>query len=83
MREWLSGGAPPCQGGGRGFDPRLALFLFFSENSFRDFRYFFCLHLPHSKNDCTVHSLTVAVISNTIKYVLRLPWQWPVHHPAK
>ena len=27
MREWLSGGAPPCQGGGRGFDPRLALTL--------------------------------------------------------
>ena len=27
MREWLSGGAPPCQGGGRGFDPRLALFV--------------------------------------------------------
>ncbi len=25
MREWHSGGAPPCQGGGRGFDPRLAL----------------------------------------------------------
>ena len=25
MREWRSGGAPPCQGGGRGFDPRLAL----------------------------------------------------------
>ncbi len=25
MREWLSGGAPPCQGGGRGVDPRLAL----------------------------------------------------------
>lgn len=25
MREWLSGRAPPCQGGGRGFDPRLAL----------------------------------------------------------
>ena len=25
MREWLSGGAPPCQGGGRGFDPRIAL----------------------------------------------------------
>ena len=31
MREWLSGGAPPCQGGGRGFDPRLALFLFVAE----------------------------------------------------
>ena len=27
MREWLSGGAPPCQGGGRGFDSRLALFF--------------------------------------------------------
>ncbi len=27
MREWLSGGAPPCQGGGRGFDPRLALLI--------------------------------------------------------
>ena len=25
MREWLSGGAPPSHGGGRGFDPRLAL----------------------------------------------------------
>ena len=31
MREWLSGGAPPCQGGGRGFDPRLALLLFVAE----------------------------------------------------
>ena len=29
MREWLSGGAPPCQGGGRGFDPRLALFAIY------------------------------------------------------
>lgn len=27
MREWLSGGAPPCQGGGRGFESRLALYL--------------------------------------------------------
>ena len=33
MREWLSGGAPPCQGGGRGFDPRLALFLLESQAS--------------------------------------------------
>ncbi len=31
MREWLSGGAPPCQGGGRGFDPRLAL-IFLPQN---------------------------------------------------
>ena len=41
MREWLSGGAPPCQGGGRGFDPRLALFLFVAEALiFQGFRYF-------------------------------------------
>ena len=31
MREWLSGGASPCQGEGRGFDPRLALFLIKTE----------------------------------------------------
>ena len=34
MREWLSGGAPPCQGGGRGFDPRLALFYFLRESQY-------------------------------------------------
>ena len=38
MREWLSGGAPPCQGGGRGFDPRLALFFYI-------FRSFLCLYI--------------------------------------
>ena len=27
MREWLSGGVSPCQGEGRGFESRLALFL--------------------------------------------------------
>ena len=26
MREWLRGGASPCQGEGRGFESRLALF---------------------------------------------------------
>ena len=31
MREWLSGGVSPCQGEGRGFESRLALFLL-SEN---------------------------------------------------
>lgn len=41
MREWLSGGASPCQGEGRGFDPRLALFLFHAEALiFKDFRFF-------------------------------------------
>ena len=39
MREWLSGGAPPCQGGGRGFDPRLAL-LFYSGSRICGFRFF-------------------------------------------
>ena len=28
MHEWLSGGASPCQGEGRGFESRLVLFLF-------------------------------------------------------
>ena len=36
MREWLSGGAPPCQGGGRGFDPRLAL----EKNDTKWYRFF-------------------------------------------
>ena len=27
MREWLSGGVSPCQGEGRGFESRLALFF--------------------------------------------------------
>ena len=35
MREWLSGGAPPCQGGGRGFDPRLALLYIKEDISMR------------------------------------------------
>ena len=34
MREWLRGGAPPCQGGGRGFESRLALFLFSEDPGF-------------------------------------------------
>ena len=33
MREWLRGGAPPCQGGGRGFESRLALLFFFLKRS--------------------------------------------------
>ena len=34
MREWLSGIASPCQGEGRGFDPRLALFFYIQKGSF-------------------------------------------------
>mgnify|MGYP007081761311 CR=1 FL=1 len=49
-REWLSGGAPPCQGGGRGFDPRLALFSFIAEaliyQGFRSFYVVADLHPP-------------------------------------
>ena len=41
MREWLSGGAPPCQGGGRGFESRLALFFISAEALiYKDFRCF-------------------------------------------
>ena len=43
MREWLSGGAPPCQGGGRGFDPRLALLLFIAEALILQGFRFFCV----------------------------------------
>ncbi len=32
MREWLSGGVSPCQGEGRGFESRLALFGFKPED---------------------------------------------------
>ena len=39
MHEWLSGGAPPCQGGGRGFDPRLVLFIFRSHMEWLLFLY--------------------------------------------
>lgn len=31
MHEWLSGGASPCQGEGRGFESRLVLFLFLKD----------------------------------------------------
>ena len=43
MREWLSGGVSPCQGEGRGFESRLALFLFV--RNLEDLRGcgFFCL----------------------------------------
>lgn len=43
MREWLSGGAPPCQGGGRGFDPRLALLLY-KKTDFQRWKSVFALH---------------------------------------
>ena len=33
MREWLRGGVPPCQGGGRGFESRLALFYFIGKTA--------------------------------------------------
>ena len=32
MHEWLSGGASPCQGEGRGFESRLVLFIFRENN---------------------------------------------------
>ena len=49
MREWLSGGAPPCQGGGRGFDPRLALG---KNKRYRKISLIFFEHILCSKFDC-------------------------------
>ena len=43
MREWLSGRAPPCQGGGRGSDSRLAL----NENKVSSERMRPCFYSPH------------------------------------
>ena len=53
MREWLRGGAPPCQGGGRGFESRLALFYlpgipFYADSGF----VFFCLEFTTKKRIC-------------------------------
>ena len=31
MHEWLSGGVSPCQGEGRGFESRLALYVIYEE----------------------------------------------------
>ena len=49
MREWLSGGAPPCQGGGRGFDPRLALFYFIRKSVFIWLPFLFVLNFFKDK----------------------------------
>ena len=47
MREWLSGGAPPCQGGGRGFDSRLALsFILSPVDFYRGFYYLKTSSIP-------------------------------------
>ena len=35
MREWLRGGASPCQGEGRGFESRLALIFFAKQAAFQ------------------------------------------------
>ena len=42
-REWLSGGVQPCQGWGRGFDPRLALLLC-KKTDFQRWKSVFALH---------------------------------------
>ena len=57
MREWLRGGAPPCQGGGRGFESRLALFCFLSAAQnvalFLYFNKFYVNNGPGKKYCCT------------------------------
>ena len=42
MREWLSGGVSPCQGEGRGFESRLALFYWLEVLEFSRVPAFFC-----------------------------------------
>ena len=42
MHEWLSGGASPCQGEGRGFESRLVLF-YCPESVYTGFWAFFVL----------------------------------------
>ena len=42
MREWLSGGVSPCQGEGRGFEARLALFYLSAPLDFTRGADFFC-----------------------------------------
>ena len=76
MREWLSGGAPPCQGGGRGFDPRLALgkkndtksvsFFFSSPGRARKFDIYAPLRSAQSevpRTSCAVSRLSARKIS--------------------
>ena len=46
MREWLRGGASPCQGEGRGFESRLA--LFFIPRKCRIYAGFRVFHFPDS-----------------------------------
>ena len=46
MREWLSGGVSPCQGEGRGFESRLALFIIHWEvRQIQDFLFFVLKYL--------------------------------------
>ena len=47
MREWLRGGAPPCQGGGRGFESRLALAKMYENPSNARVFFFFLATARH------------------------------------
>ena len=44
MREWLRGGVQPCQGWGRGFESRLALFLLERSLVVQDFSFYMHYH---------------------------------------
>lgn len=97
MREWLSGGASPCQGEGRGFDPRLALFLFGSGSlDFQGLPFFVCLKQISHKKQCTTidfcgnsylgNSARAAIFFHKIsfiKYVFHRLLPFLTHLPAK
>ena len=68
LREWLSGGAPPCQGGGRGFDPRLALFYFIRKSVFIWLPLFYlCKKTWHHPAPCL--SLRLRSANNTLSLI--------------
>ena len=50
MHEWLSGGASPCQGEGRGFESRLVLFLI-SKKLPKELGGFFSYYSLYNKED--------------------------------
>ena len=73
MREWLSGGAPPCQGGGRGFDPRLALL---KKDIRLDVLFYFVysLHLYHGRSTFKRHILKIPDLIQCCLFMINPPY---------
>ena len=80
MREWLSGGAPPCQGGGRGFDPRLALAGGFRIACDGRFGAFFFFAITHRK--CTGGTFS-SLPQHTKRVAGGMFYRWNLSRPRK